>query len=206
MSDRICQALPIFEIYVESATGARLEMHPWFYDEGRQYLGLTRVLPPHTGRGRAHRHPGIEQRTVLLEGASARYRCGGQDGILGTREELAIPAGTPHIDPYNDSDEPITVRTLFSPGPMHVVVLGRTHGQALRDQCVDSQQELTLPHLISVLAERDSCTYAAGLPIGLQRMLLPVAAVLARHRGYRPARGFRGRDRGGQYRQCARDE
>jgi hypothetical protein len=53
--------LPVYEIYTEPGSGARLELHPWLYLDGRQYLGFTRVLPPHTGRGPAHVHPAVEQ-------------------------------------------------------------------------------------------------------------------------------------------------
>src|SRR5437660_5001748 len=92
--------LPVYEIYTEPGSGARLELHPWFYLERRQYLGVTRVLPPHTGRGPIHVHPGVEQRSVLLDGGAASYRLGlprpgpSRHGrVLAPGEELIIPPG-----------------------------------------------------------------------------------------------------------------
>jgi mannose-6-phosphate isomerase-like protein (cupin superfamily) len=184
---------PVFEFYTERSSGARLELHPWFYADGRQFLGFTRVLPPHTGKAPAHVHPGVTQHAVLLDGGMARYRRGRRDGVLREGEELVIPPGVPHVDPYNDSDEPVTVRSVFSPGPVPLLGHSRTLGQAIRDGKVNAQQELPLPHLLLMLAQPGSVIFAAGLPVGLQRrVLLPLAAAIARRMGYRPAAGLRG--------------
>jgi quercetin dioxygenase-like cupin family protein len=185
--------LPVLEFYTEPGSGARLELHPWFYRGGRQYLGFTRVLPPRTGRGPAHVHPGVEQRCVLLAGGAARYRLGGRDRVLPAGEELVIPPGRPHVDLFNDADQPVTVRSLFSPGPVSLLAYGRTLGQAIRDGKANAQQELPLPHLPLMLAQPDSAILAAGLPAGPQRQLLRLAAPLLRRRGYRPAPGLRDR-------------
>jgi quercetin dioxygenase-like cupin family protein len=185
--------LPVLEFYTEPGTGARLELHPWFYLGERQYLGFTRVLPPHTGRGPAHLHPGVEQRCVLLDGGAARYRLDGRDRGLSAGEELVIPPGRPHVDPFNAADQPITVRSVFSPGPVSLLAFGRTLGQAIRDGKTNAQQELPLPHLLLMLAQPDSVILAAGLPAGPQRRLLRLAAPVLRRRGYRPAPGLRDR-------------
>lgn len=185
--------LPVFEFYTEPGSGARLELHPWFYLGGRQYLGFTRVLPPHTGQAPAHVHRGVEQRSVLLDGGVARYRLGRRGGVLTEGDELVTPPGRPHVDLYNDSDQPITVRSVFSPGPVSLLALSRTLGQAIRDGKVNAQQELPLPHLLLILAQPGSVTFAAGLPVGLQRhVLLPLVAAVVQRRGYRPAAGLRG--------------
>jgi hypothetical protein len=184
--------LPVFEFFTERESGARLELHPWFYAGGRQYLGFTRVLPPHTGKTPAHVHPGVAQHSVLLDGPAARYRRGRRGGVLRAGEELFIPPGVPHIDPYNDSDKPITIRSLFSPGPVALLGYIRVLGQAIRDGKVNAQQELPLPYLLLMLAQPDSATFAAGLPVGLQRrVLLPLVAAVARRMGRRPTTGLR---------------
>ncbi|WP_067708957.1 cupin domain-containing protein [Nocardia yamanashiensis] len=183
--------LPIFEIYA-GANGARVELHPWFFVEGRQYLGLTRVLPPGTGKGPAHIHLGTTQHSFLLDGDSARYRCGHKGGRLTKDEVLTVEPGAPHIDPYNDTDRPIVVRTLYTPGPVWLMSFGKTLGQAIRDGKVNAQQELRLLHLLMMLGTTGSVTYAATLPITVQqRVLLPLAGRLARRRGYAPAAGLR---------------
>jgi quercetin dioxygenase-like cupin family protein len=184
--------LPIFEFYTGKSGGGRLELHPWFYADGQQYLGFTRVLPAHTGRTPAHVHVGVEQRTVLLRGGAARYRLAGRAGVLREGDELSIPPGVRHIDPYNASDQPITVRSLFSPGPVTLLSHSRTLGQALRDGAVNAQQELPLPHLLLMLAQPGSVTFAPGLPVRFQRrVLLPLVATVVRRMGYRPAAGLR---------------
>lgn len=186
---------PVYEIYTEPGGGARLELHPWFYLEGRQYLGVTRVLPPHTGRGPIHVHPGVEQRSVLLDGDAARYRLGfpRRGRVLAPGEELIIPPRRPHVDPFNDGDEPITVRSVFTPGPVSLLAYGRTLGQAIRDGKTNAQQELPLPHLLAMLAQPDSVIFAAGLPIGVQRHVLRLIAPALRRKGYHPAAGLRDR-------------
>ncbi|WP_067537931.1 hypothetical protein [Nocardia crassostreae] len=184
--------LPIFEIY-SGANGARLEIHPWFFADGRQYLGATRILPPGTGKAPAHVHPGITQHSFLLDGPRARYRRGLRSATLTADVPLTIPPGAAHIDPYNDTDHPIVVRTLYSPGPVWMLSYAKTLGQAIRDGNVNSQQELHLPHLLMMLGQPGSVTFAAGPPRTLQRrLLLPIAARIARRRGYAPAAGLRG--------------
>ncbi|BEK96001.1 hypothetical protein [Nocardia seriolae] len=106
--------LPVFEIY-SGPNGARLEIHPWFFADGHQYLGITRILPPHTGKGPAHTHTGITQHCFLLDGDRARCRRSLRSATLTTDDTLMIPPGVAHIDPYNDTDHPIVVRTLYSP-------------------------------------------------------------------------------------------
>jgi hypothetical protein len=97
-------------------------------------------------------------------------------------------------DPYNDSDQPITVRSVSSPGPVSLLGHSRTLGQAIRDGKANAQQELPLPHLLLMLAQPGSVTFAAGLPVGLQRqVLLPLVAAVVRRMGYRPAAGLRSR-------------
>ncbi len=183
--------LPVYEIYSEPGSGARLELHPWFYLDGHQYLGFTRVLPPRTGRGPSHVHPGVEQRSVLLDGGAAVYRSGGRRRVLAPGEELTIPPGRPHVDPFNDGDQPVTVRSVFTPGPVSLLAYGRTLGQAIRDGKTNAQQELPLPHLLLMLAQPDSVIFAAGPPVGVQRHVLRLLAPLFRWRGYRPAAGLR---------------
>jgi cupin domain len=190
--NRFDRDLPVFEFYTERSSGARLELHPWFYVGDRQYLGFTRVLPPRAGRAPAHVHPGITQYSLLLAGTAARYRCGKRDGVLREGAELVVPPGERHVDPYNDGDQPITVRSLFSPGPVAFLGHSRTLGRAIRDGRVNDQQELPLPHLLLMLAQPGSGTVAAGLPVGLQRrVLLPLIAAVVRRMGYRPAAGLR---------------
>ncbi|SHN48100.1 cupin domain-containing protein [Cryptosporangium aurantiacum] len=190
--NRLDRDLPVFEFYTDRASGARLELHPWFSAGGRQYLGFTRLLPPRTGRAPAHVHPGVEQRSLLLDGTAARYRRSGRGGLLRPGDDVVIPPGVRHTDPYNHTDEPIVVRSLFSPGPVSLLSHSRTLGRAIRDGNVNDQQELPLPHLLAVLAQPGSVTFAAGLPVGLQRrVLLPLAAAVARRKGYRPAPGLR---------------
>lgn len=184
--------LPVYEFYTRR-DGARLELHPWFYADGREYLGITRVLPPGTGRGPAHVHPGVEQRSLVLNGGTARYRLGGRLGLLAAGEELVIPPGRPHVDPFNPGGHPVTVRSVFTPGPVALLAYGRTLGQALRDGSVNAQQELPLPHLLLMLAQPRSPILAARLPPALQRPALRLLAPLLSHLGYHPAPGLRPR-------------
>ncbi len=183
--------LPIFEIY-SGAHGSRIEIHPWFYAGGHQYLGTTRVLPPGTGKAPAHVHPGITQHSLLLSGPQARYRSGHRSKLLTPDEIATIPPGTPHVDPYNASDHPIVVRTLYSPGPVWFMLFGKTLGHAIRDGTTNSHNELPFLHLLMMLGTPGSVTFAATIPIPLQRhVLLPLATRIARRRGYAPAVGLR---------------
>jgi mannose-6-phosphate isomerase-like protein (cupin superfamily) len=187
-------SLNVFEIYTHEESGARIDTHPWFYRDGKQMFGLTRIFPPHTGKGLPHVHAGVEQRNTVRHGV-ARYRIGKAWRELEPGEELVIPAGTPHLDPYNDTGGALEMTTLFSPGPMYLFHYARTLGQAIRDGNVNSQQEFKLLHLMVMLNQPGGSTYAAGPPISVQRLfVIPLMATLGRLRGYRPAYGFGIRD------------
>lgn len=187
-------SLPVFEIYTHKESGARIETHPWVHRDGRQMIGFTRIYPPRTGKGPAHVHSDNEQRNVVRFGI-ARYRIGKESGELGPGEELVIPPGAPHVDPFNDTDEALQMTTFFSPGSAWMTMFGRTHAQAIRDGNVDPQQQLKPLHLMLMLNQPGGTTFAAGLPIGVQRRLvIPLLAAVGRWKGYRPAYGFQPQD------------
>jgi hypothetical protein len=100
---------------------------------------------------------------VILGDGTARYRLVRRAGLLAAGDELVVPAGRPHVDPFNPGGPPVTVRTVFSPGPVSLFRYGRTLGQALRDGTVNAQQELPLGHLLLMLAQPDTVILAAGL-------------------------------------------
>lgn len=146
--------LPVFEIYTHKDSGAQIETHPWGHRDGRQMIGFTRTYPPRTGKGPAHVHSDNEQRNIVRFGI-ARYRIGKETGELGPGDELVIPPGTPHVDPYNDTDEALQMTTFFSPGSAWMVMFGRTLAQAIRDGNVDQQQQLKPLHLMVMMTAID---------------------------------------------------
>jgi mannose-6-phosphate isomerase-like protein (cupin superfamily) len=179
------RSFPITETFRDPNGEGRVTLHAFRREGDRSVLSHARTLPPGTGRFAAHRHLDYEEQWLVYSG-TAGYKQGRERGTLVAGEKLILPPGTPHVDPYNDSDEPLELLGLISPPNSFTFHYGRTHGDALRAGRVNGQQQLTPLHLMLVLRETRAGTYAAGPPIPIQRLLvIPLLAALARLRGYR---------------------
>src|SRR5205823_1960493 len=94
----------VAEIHEEPESGARISLHAFRHEEGEWIASYERILPPGTGRGFALRHNAFEEAFHVVSGRAA-YRLGRDEGVLEAGEELVIPRGVPHLDPYNPFDE-----------------------------------------------------------------------------------------------------
>jgi len=175
----------VAEIHEEPDSGARITLHAFRHEDGEWIASFERVMPPHTGRARGHRHADFEQSFKVLSGRAA-YRLGRTEGVLEAGEELLIPIGVPHVEPHNPFDQPLELISAARPMRQPVLVYIRTLGNAIRRGEVNDQQEFGFLQQIAVVRECGMRTYLTGLPMWLQRFVgIPLLGRLGRLRGYR---------------------
>ena len=78
------------------------------------------------------------------------------------------------------------MRDTISPVTPAVHVLFGTLGELLASGKLNSQDGFTLPQLAAVLRAGRADSWGAQPPIPVQRVVLPLLAVIARARGLRP--------------------
>lgn len=179
--------LPVAEIHEDAKRGAKLTLYAFTHEDGAWVGAFERVLPAGTGRTLRHRHLDFEQRYEIRSGR-ARYRLGREQGTLEPGDELVVPAGVAHVDPHNPFDEPLVLFCATTPLILPATIYMRTIGQAIHRGEVNDEQELRLLQLMAVLRDTGLQTYAAALPVALQRRFaVPLLGRLGRRRGYRAA-------------------
>ena len=145
---------------------------------------LEREMPPGTGRADPHLHNDFHQRFEVVEG-TASVTVDGDERTLAAGESLEIDRGVPHVDAYNASASRLVVRNVISPAPHFAHVYVASWGRALEAGRLNDQDEFTFLGLMTALAEAKGDSWAAGPPIALQRLLVPVGAAIGRRRGHR---------------------
>jgi uncharacterized RmlC-like cupin family protein len=123
----------------------------------------------------------------VLEG-EVRVRFGDEpERTLVAGDGIDVRRGVGHCDPWNESDAPARWRNLITPANRFVRVFVATYGRLLAAGELNDQETFTFLQLMAVLDAGDADSWAEGIPIALQRALVPAAAAIARRRGIRPS-------------------
>jgi hypothetical protein len=101
-------------------------------------------------------------------------------------DRLEIAAGTRHQDPYNEAAEPLVVRWTIEPVTEFIRGFLDAYAHLLARDELNDQDEFPMLQLFVILRATRAQSYAANLPIGLQRVSLPLLAAIGQLRGYRP--------------------
>jgi hypothetical protein len=145
-------------------------------------------MKPHTGKADAHVHLAFEQTYEVLEGRG-RCRVGKQERVVDAGETVTMPRDVPHVDLWNDTGADLRWRMTVTPAELPFVdVYAATLGARMTAGRLNRQQDLTRLDIFGILAASSGESYVAGLPIGLQKAVLPLGARLARALGRGPSR------------------
>jgi len=174
------------EVFENPKTGSRLEIVSTPRDGDRDVLVADRLLKPGTGRADAHVHHDFEHRFAVLDG-QLTLELDGEKRSFGAGEEVAVPVRTPHVDAYNDGQEDLRFRTEFDPATDFVEGFTEAFGHLLREGRTNDQDFPPDGQLFVCLHAFKAKSYAAGPPVGLQRVFLPLLAFVGRLRGYKPS-------------------
>jgi mannose-6-phosphate isomerase-like protein (cupin superfamily) len=160
-------------------------------------LSVVRLLRQGMGRFRAHVHLDFAERFVVTQGAAIAEFDGDELRITADagRSTLYIPAGVPHVNPYNDEADDLVFRQSFMPPTEGSRSYVETLAAVLADGR-DEGGELPWPLILAVGDVTHDRTYltptsrrarrANALSFTLQRrILLPVGSLVAGLRDYK---------------------
>jgi mannose-6-phosphate isomerase-like protein (cupin superfamily) len=141
------------------------------------------AVPPHF-------HPTYTETFDILSG-SARYRVGREERSGSVGDRIVMPAGTPHVHPWSDSDEELHVRQTAEADPPDLAGLTASLQAAITIFGLAGAGRVNargLPSLLqlAVLARTTMpATFLAGPPRALQRLLFGLLSTVGRAAGYR---------------------
>jgi hypothetical protein len=147
---------------------------------------------PYTGKGAQpiHFHLTYTERFEILSGA-AKYQLGKEEHRAEAGSLVVLPPRIAHLHPWSDSDEELHVRQTVEANPSDLTGLnacintGITLCGLARDGKVGKDG---LPSMLQLAVSAQSTmpvTYGAGMPTGVQRVLVGLLAVLGKTAGYR---------------------
>jgi mannose-6-phosphate isomerase-like protein (cupin superfamily) len=146
---------------------------------------FERLMKPGTGRADAHVHLDFDERYEILEGTATVVK-EGRELRLSPGDTLEIPRGTRHVNPYNATSEDLRLRHTVSPRTEFADAFVSALAHHMENGTVNEQGEFPDLQLFATLHGTKAKSYLAKVPIVLQKPVIPVAAFIARRRGYRP--------------------
>jgi mannose-6-phosphate isomerase-like protein (cupin superfamily) len=173
--------------YKSPHSSARATVLESWRDNGGARFRLERAMPPNTGKAGAHYHLDFDQRFEVVAG-TATMTVEGEQRKVEAGQSVELPRPTKHADPWNEGPEELSIELTIAPVPRFVEVYVETWAEGLASGRLNDQEELPFLQLLLIANETGSQSYGAGPPQALQRAIAPVAAAIARMRGY-PALG-----------------
>jgi mannose-6-phosphate isomerase-like protein (cupin superfamily) len=146
---------------------------------------IERVMKPHTGKADAHVHLDYVERFEIIDG-TATIEVDGRAISAGPGERVEVPPGTPHRNPYNQTDGDLHLRHTAAPGGPFADAFVSSLGHHMERDTVNEQGEFSDLQLFVVLRGTRAKSYRAGIPIWLQKPVITLGAALGRLRGYKP--------------------
>jgi mannose-6-phosphate isomerase-like protein (cupin superfamily) len=153
-------------------------------DNNGARIVFERVMPPGKGKADPHVHLDCDQHYEVLSGA-ATFEISGTTRTLAGGETADVPRVTPHRDPYNRSTSELRFRVAITPCPPFIDAFGRALAEGYQSGALNTQDELPILKILVLARAFDGQSYRAGLPIGVQKALLPAAAGIGRLLGHR---------------------
>jgi hypothetical protein len=146
------------------------------------------MLPRKTPTFPEHLQLNQEERFEIISG-TARYRLEGVEGQAHIGETVIIPAGAIHINCWNADPETLKMRHSFQPGRGADIFFEAMFSLAMNGK-TNARGEVNLLQLAVIGNEIESQTFNAGIPIPVQRLALPVLAMIGKLLGYRSRYSF----------------
>jgi len=145
---------------------------------------FDRVMPPGKEKADPHVHLDCDQRYKILSG-SATIEVSGSTRTLAAGEVIEIPRNTRHQDPYNVSGSELRLRVAIAPRPPFIDAFGRALAEGYQSGGLNAQDELPILKILVLTRAFGGQSFRAGLPIAIQKAMLPGAAALGRLLGHR---------------------
>lgn len=163
-------------------TGERIIFRETAYETGGRKLVIDHFLPPHTDTFAEHVQLNQEERFEILSG-TATYSLKGVRGSAGLGEVIVVPYGTPHQNPWNESDDELVFRHETRPDLGSEIFFESLFSLAQAGKTNDKGE--VSPLQILVIGSRlESQTYVTNIPVAIQRVMNPLLGAIGRWLGY----------------------
>jgi len=169
------------DVYANPRSGTRVEIR----ELSPQRLVFERRYPPTTGKADAHLHLDFTQVWEVVSG-TATVAVDGETRRLGPGQSAEIQTGTKHQDPYNETGAELAVRWQIEPVTEFIEGFMNAYAYLLARDELNDQDEFPTLQLFVILSATKAQSYAANLPVGLQKATLPLLGAIGRLRGYQP--------------------
>ena len=165
-------------------TGDRIVFHKTGQDTGGELVEIDHYMPPRPMPAfPKHIHLNQEERFEILSG-TARYSLNGVEYEAQAGETVIVPIGAVHHNCWNAGPGELHMRQSLRPG-LNSEFFFESIFTLAQEGKTDRKGQVNLLQAAVIGSEIESETYIAAVPIFLQRMGLPVLAVLGRWLGYR---------------------
>lgn len=163
-------------------TGERITFRQTAQETGGERLVLDHFLKPHTSTFPEHVQLNQEEHFEILSGI-ATYSLNGIKKTAQAGEVIIVLPGTPHRNPWNESDQEMSFRHETSPDFGSEVFFESLFSLA-QDGKINNKGEVNALQIIVIGAGLKSRTYITGIPLFIQRVMNPFLAAIGRRLGY----------------------
>jgi mannose-6-phosphate isomerase-like protein (cupin superfamily) len=166
--------------YESARTGGSIQI----VERTPEKMAFERTYAPGTGRGDPHYHLDFTQTWEAVRGSGA-IEVEGERREFGAAERVRLEPGTPHRDPFNPGGAEFVARGTFEPSTDFIEAYAEAWAQHMAEGTVNDQDEMPLLQILALAKATNGESYRAGVPRVVQRASLPLAAAIARLRGFR---------------------
>ncbi|MFL5804478.1 MAG: cupin domain-containing protein, partial [Roseiflexaceae bacterium] len=181
------------QVLTDPVTGTRIAVLKTSAETGGKLLQFEETYPP--GRGKEanspHMHLTFDERFAIAEGCAA-YVVNGAEQFASAGERVVIPRGTAHLNPYNAGDTPMRLIHSIALDPPSAYTLESFENAfdtlgllAQRGQLNEQRHPRSFLQFAVILRSLHPHSYAAGVPIPVQRAMFGLLGGIGRLLGYR---------------------
>jgi quercetin dioxygenase-like cupin family protein len=163
-------------------TGERIIFRQTAQETGGKKLVIDHFLRPHTSTFPEHVQLNQEERFEILSGLAA-YSLNRAHITARAGEVIIVPSGTPHGNPWNESDQEMSFRHETSPDYGSEVFFESIFSLA-QDGKTNRNGEVNALQIIVIGGGLKSQTYLTAIPLIVQKVIIPILAAIGRGLGY----------------------
>jgi quercetin dioxygenase-like cupin family protein len=180
------------DVIENPAIGQRLVLCVSPEETGGRSLVVEYSYKPHTGnKGHlSHVHRTYKEHFEILAG-TGRYQLDGQEKTAQAGDSFDVPLNTVHLHPWNDSAEELRIRQTTEAlqpdlaGFNATLIAAETIAGLAQEGKIGTNGQPNLFQGAVILHSLMPQSYTAGIPYGVQRVLIGVLATVGRLLGYR---------------------
>jgi len=180
------------EAFENPVTGERMVFGKTGRDTNGALLEIEFLIPPNMRKGfAAHFHPYFDERFEIVNG-SARYMVGKDERATQASDVFVLPRSIPHVHPWNVGSEVLHYRkiTLLDKPDLQWLLeteqfFESLYALAQQGKIGNDGLPKNLLQKVVLVQSLQPHTYAAGIPVWVQRVAFGFLAAIGRAVGYK---------------------